>query len=179
MQTLPKFVLAVIPLAALSACTSMGTARVAAPDVPTAVAVPAGHTPTMILTGSGLLTYECRAKASTTDVYEWTFVAPDAVLRDRSGAQVGKYYGGPTWEHGDGSKITGKQLAVAPSSAGNIPYQLVQVTPSPGSGTFNSTSYIQRVNTKGGVAPNEPCTASTAGSKKTVDYSADYVFYRP
>ena len=32
----------------------------------------------------------------------------------------GQHYGGPTWEAADGSKITGKQVAVAPAAAGNI-----------------------------------------------------------
>ena len=39
-------------------------------------------------------------------------------------------------------------------------------------------TYIQRVNTRGGVAPTEPCNASLKGTKKTVQYSADYVFYK-
>jgi hypothetical protein len=121
------------------------------------------------------LTYECRAKA---DGFEWAFVGPDATLRDKKGAQVGKYYSGPTWEHKDGSKVTGKQLAVSPASPGNIPLQLVQADPATGSGAFTSVTYIQRINTKGGVAPADPCNATTLNSKKTVNYSADYVFYK-
>ena len=38
--------------------------------------------------------------------------------------------------------------------------------------------YIQRVNTKGGVAPADACNDSMKGAKKTVPYSADYVFYK-
>jgi len=86
----------------------------AAPDAPAAVAVPSGNKPAMTLIGSGLLTYECRAKAAAADTFEWAFAGPDAKLTDKSGATVGKYYGGPTWEHSDGSKVTGKQLAVSP-----------------------------------------------------------------
>ena len=89
---------------------------------------------------------------------------------------MGKYYGGPTWETGDGSKITGKQVGVAPASAGNIPFQLVKTEP--GSGALKDVTYIQRVNTKGGVAPSDACTEATKGAKKTVPYSADYVFYK-
>lgn len=40
-------------------------------------------------------------------------------------------------------------------------------------------TYIQRVNTVGGVAPNAPCDGTTANSKQMVNYSADYVFYKP
>ena len=48
-----------------------------------------------------------------------------------------------------------------------------------GSGPFEGVTYIQRVNTMGGVAPKAPCDASAAGQRQTVSYSADYVFYKP
>ena len=55
--------------------------------------------------GVGEITYECRAKAGASDAFEWVFVGPDAKLMDRSGKQVGKYYGPPaTWEGMDGVK---------------------------------------------------------------------------
>lgn len=58
------------------------------------------------------------------------FVGSDAKLNDRSGKKIGKYYGAPaTWEAMDGSELTGAQVAVAPSSAGNIPFQLVKGAP--------------------------------------------------
>ena len=95
-----------------------------------------------------------------------------------NGQVVGKYYGGPTWEHNAGSKITGKQLAVSPGPTGAIPLQLVQTTPATGYGPFSGVTYIQRVNTVGGVAPSSPCTAGNIGAKQTVGYSADYVFYK-
>lgn len=169
----PSIVLSVAS-ALLAACTS----STPAPDVPQAVAAPAGNKPAMTLNGAGLLTYECRAKAGAADTFEWAFAGPDAKLTDKGGKVVGKYYGGPTWEHSDGSKVTGKQLAISPASPGNIPLQLVQASPASGSGAFNGVTYIQRVNTKGGVAPSDPCDATTLGAKKTVNYSADYVFYK-
>ena len=146
-------------------------------DVPAPVKVPAGQKAAMTWTGTGELTYECRAKADNASAFEWVFVGPDAKLTDaKTKAATGKYYGGPTWEAADGSKITGKQVAVAPASAGNIPFQLVKTDPA--SGAMKNVTYIQRVNTKGGVAPSDACTASTKGAKKTVPYSADYVFYK-
>ena len=49
-----------------------------------------------------------------------------AVLNDRSGKQVGTYYGPPaTWESNDGSKLTATPAAVAPW-ARNPFYQLVK-----------------------------------------------------
>ena len=76
---------------------------------------------------------------------------------------VGKYYAGPTWEAADGSKVTGKQVAVAPAAPGNIPLQLVKADPAMGAGAMTGVSYIQRLNTKGGVAPATACDADGQG----------------
>lgn len=173
---LKPLVAALLPIAFNASAASM-PGSMAALDVPAAIAVPAGK-PAMTLKGVGKLTYECRAKAGTNDAFEWAFVGPDALLQEMGGRTVGKYYGGPTWEHSDGSRITGKQLAIAPGGSGNIPLQLVQTNSATGSGAFSGVTYIQRVNTQGGVAPALPCNASAVTSRQTVDYSADYVFYK-
>ena len=158
----------------LAACSTAMTA----PEVPTAIAVPAGHQVVMTALGAGDLSYECRAKAAVAGEHEWVFVGPTAVLYDSSRAPVGKYYAGPTWESNDGSKVTGKQLAVSPGMAGAIPLQLVQANPATGSGAMSGVTYIQRINTQGGVAPKDSCNAGAIGTKQTVKYQADYVFYK-
>ncbi len=151
-----------------------------APDVPTAIAVPAGNKVSMRTVGVGELTYECREKQGSAGTFEWTFVAPTATLWDTNRIKaVGKYYGGPTWESNDGSKVTGKQLATAAATnAGAIPLQLVQAAPATGTGAMQGVTYIQRLNTVGGVAPKELCAASSAGQRRQVKYEADYVFYK-
>ncbi|MFX5142152.1 DUF3455 domain-containing protein, partial [Acinetobacter baumannii] len=81
---------------------------------------------------------------------EWVFAGPNAVLNDRNGRAVGKYYGPPaTWEATDGSKLTATQLAVAPAGDGNLPYQLVKANPAMGNGALTGVTYIQRVALKG------------------------------
>ncbi len=147
-------------------------------DVPEPVRPPAGHKMSLHTVGVGEITYECRAKAGVNDAYEWAFVAPVATLNDLNQRAVGKYYAGPTWEANDGSKVSGKQVAVAPAPIGNIPLQLVKAEPASGAGAMSGVTYIQRLNTKGGVAPSESCTAGSAGSRKQVGYQADYVFYK-
>jgi hypothetical protein len=147
--------------------------------LPGPVQVPAGNKVAMETVGIGRITYECRAKSNVMGEFEWFFVGPDARLMDRSGKQVGKYYGPPaTWENMDGSKVTATQVAVAPAMAGSIPYQLVKANPAMGNGMMTGTTYIQRVATRGGVAPSMACGASNIGAKQIVDYQADYIFYR-
>jgi hypothetical protein len=65
----------------------------------------------------------------------------------------------------DGSKLTATQVAVAPNGSGNIPSQLVKANPAMGSGAMSGVTYIQRVDTRGGVAPAMACAAGNAGAK--------------
>src|SRR5688572_20245229 len=117
------------PMSPMSSSPSMATTAYSQDTLPDAVKVPAGHKVAWETVGVGEITYECRPKAtaSSANEYEWVFVGPKAVLNDRSGKPVGKYWGPPaTWEAMDGSKLTATQLAVAPGGAGNIPLQLVK-----------------------------------------------------
>jgi len=163
---------------ALSACAGAPTMMmVDNATLPEPVRVPAGQKLMMSTTGVGEITYECREKKDTAGAHEWAFVAPVATLYSGDKKAVGKYYAGPTWEANDGSKVTGKQLAVAPAAPGNIPLQLVKTEPAMGAGAMVGVSYIQRLNTKGGVAPAMACDAMSKGRRQQVAYQADYVFY--
>jgi len=145
--------------------------------LPEAVRAPAGARQTMWTVGRGELTYECREKKDMAGAFEWAFVGPVATLYAAGEKAVGKYYAGPTWEANDGSKVTGKQLAVSPAGAGNIPLQLVKADPAMGAGAMQGVAYIQRLNTKGGAAPATGCDAMAKGKRQVVGYAADYVFY--
>lgn len=172
-----RLMLSAVSIALLSGCAMMGEpySQAALPDP---VKVPAGNKVAMETVGVGEITYECRDKAGAAGAYEWFFVGPAAVLNDRSGSQVGSYYGPPaTWQAKDGSKLTGTQVAVAPNKAGSIPLQLVKANPAVGAGKMTGVTYIQRVATEGGVAPAAPCNAASKGKKEIVKYQADYIFY--
>jgi hypothetical protein len=170
----------VTAIALLAGCANMSTMPMySQADLPAPVQVPAGNMVAMETVGVGEITYQCSAKKDMATQFEWVFVGPDATLNDRSGKQVGKYYGPPaTWQSGDGSKLTGTQVAVAPNGAGNIPNQLVKANPASGNGAMTGVTYIQRVNTVGGVAPASVCAASNMGVKQIVKYQADYIFYK-
>ncbi|MGF1644279.1 MAG: DUF3455 domain-containing protein [Thiotrichales bacterium] len=148
-------------------------------NLPAEVRVPEGNSVVMETVGAGDITYECKLKKDATDQYEWVFAGPDAVLSDRGGKSVGKYFGPPaTWASSDGSSVTATQLAVVPGGAGNIPLQLVKANPASGAGAMQGVTYIQRVATKGGVAPASACGAANVGAKEVVKYQADYIFWK-
>ena len=177
-----KTFLMIATAAALSACASASNPMMMMKAVdnaalPEAVRVPAGQMQMMSTRGTGEITYECREKKDMAGQHEWAFVGPVATLYDADKTMVGKYYAGPTWEATDGSKVTGKQVAVAPASPGSIPLQLIKADPAMGAGAMTGVSYIQRLNTKGGVAPTMACDAMGKGKRQVVAYEADYVFY--
>lgn len=170
-----------LAISLLAACGSMSSSRpmYSQANLPAPVQVPAGNKVAMETVGVGEITYQCSAKKDMAGQYEWVFIGPDAKLNDRSGRQVGKYYGPPaTWESMDGSKLTATQVAVAPNGAANIPYQLVKGNPAMGSGAMSGVTYIQRVDTRGGIAPATACGAGNMGAKQMVKYQADYIFYK-
>ncbi|WP_110687922.1 DUF3455 domain-containing protein [Salinicola aestuarinus] len=143
---------------------------------PEEVQVPEGNEIAMETVGVGEITYACEMKDGD---YAWVFKGPDAKLNDTDGNQVGSYYGPPaTWESSDGSKITGTQIGTAPGGDGNIPLQLVEANPAEGEGHMTDVTYVQRLNTQGGVAPDMECSADNEDDTEIVEYQADYNFYK-
>jgi hypothetical protein len=121
--------------------------------------------------------YTCKGDATQ---FTWTLKAPDAQLFDKDDKPFGKHFAGPSWEASDGSRVTGKAVANAPSPDGDsVPWLLVKVLSHDGSGVLSSATTIQRLNTKGGKAPASGCDASHVGQEVRVSYSADYLFYAP
>jgi len=175
-DTMKKSLLAcTIGVAILSGCA---TPMYSQEGLPAPVQVPTGHAVVLESVGRGQITYECRTKKDSAG-FEWVLIGPEAKLTDRRGKQIGRYYGPPaTWESADGSKVTGAQVAVAPAAAGSIPLQLVKTNPATGTGAMQGVTFIQRVTTKGGVAPSLSCDAATSGKKEVVSYQADYIFYK-
>ena len=174
--------LSLLPIAALAAaCGSapMAPAMYSQAALPAAVQVPNGHRVVLETVGAGDITYECREKANAAGQFEWVFAGPNAALMDRQGRSIGRYFGPPaTWAASDGSAITGTQLAVAPAGDGNIPLQLVKANPATGQGAMSGISHIQRVATRGGVAPVLVCDAAGKGKREIVKYQADYIFWK-
>ena len=108
----------------------------------------------------------------------WAFVAPAAVLyanADHDG-EVGTHYVGPTWESNSGSKVAGARLAGCTPDPTAIPWLLLKAVSSDGPGIFDRVTFIQRVNTVGGLAP--ATAGTTVGEEQQVPYTAEYFFYR-
>ena len=111
--------------------------------------------------------------------YAWVLKAPDAVLTDAGGAVVGTHGAGPEWTSTDGSMVNGMKVlqANAPGTTSAIPWLLLRASSTTGTGSSSNITYIQRVNTVGGVAPATGCGGATSGTQTSVAYMADYYFY--
>ncbi len=172
-----KFMLPMALLAFLTGCTGHKALR--PPQVPASIQAPPGQRLARDLQGSGVQIYECRLGKNDPQDFEWTFVSPEAELRAQSGALVGHYYAGPTWEALDGSKVVGALQARADSpDPQSIPWLLLRGTSTSGHGVFSQTTSIQRINTQGGRAPASGCNAAQLGGKIRVPYHAEYLFYK-
>jgi hypothetical protein len=165
----------------LSACASPSCVASGAdnrfPDVPDPIKVPAGNGLHFHAYAVGVQIYVWTIDPSN-GLGSWVFRAPAAVLFADAGGngQLGIHYAGPTWESESGSKVLGLRVAGATVDATAIPWLLLKAGSAQGPGIFNHTTYIQRINTMGGLAPSMP--GSATGQEARIPYTAEYFFYR-
>ena len=129
------------------------------------------------LRGVGKQVYDCNATGT------YTFREPMAGLFTSRGIPAGIHGAGPFWADFDGSKFVGN--TASPDSAAvdspvdptkNIKWLKVAKASTVGTGgLFSAVEFVQRVDTRGGVAPAS-CTAPATAS---VDYTTNYVFWAP
>ena len=149
------------------------------PDVPDKIKAPAGEEVVLVTHASGSQIYVC--KAAPDGQPAWTLKAPDAELHDAQGAVIGRHFAGPAWKLNDGSEVTGKPaVRVDAPTPDAVPWVLVSVIAHSGNGTLSRVTTIQRINTKGGIAPAAAdCTAAKLNAEVKSPYTADYYFYAP
>jgi len=168
-----------VGLAAAAAALSTTQTASAAPDPnPSEIAVPTGNAVFLVGHATGTQNYKCDSTG------KWVFDAPEAKLFDDSGKLVVEHFRGPTWRAtADGSTVTGAvanngtaKVTVDPTA---IPWLLLQatVTTPKGVGLLGNTTFIQRVNTTGGLSPTGSCTANV--DTRNVPYTANYRFWKP
>lgn len=125
---------------------------------------------------AGELTYAGRDKAAMPGAVESLFVGPQAALTDRACKQIGMQYGPPAIWHSDHrSRVSGTQVAGAPSGAGNISYQLVKASETVSSGAKEDVTCLQRVASTGGAASSG--APADKGAKIVVPDQGEYSFW--
>jgi hypothetical protein len=149
------------------------------PTVPSDIRVPAGNVPFLVGHATGTQNYTCQ---QTSPGFGWRLVAPSATLVDDKGKQIATHYAGPTWQAKDGSSVKGTRVGFVTVSTSAIDWLLLKATAptigANGGDRLSATSYIQRVNTTGGLAPTAFCSGANLGDALNVPYTADYYFYK-
>ena len=147
------------------------------PQVPEEIQIPAGHKVVLDVTGKGVQIYDCRPSAADPTVNAWTLREPAAVLSGHRGRPVGIHFRGPTFESFDGSSVTGTLQASVPApEPGAIPWLLLRAVANQGDGVLGQVDFVQRLETRGGVAPTGACDPASDRTV-AVPYRARYVFY--
>jgi hypothetical protein len=170
-------------VSAQSSAQKDAPAQEIAPDVPDAIAVPAGLEPVLSLHAKGSQIYTCQAGAD--GKFAWTLKGPEAELSDRKEKVIGQHFADPTsklptWKLKDGSEVSGKAAARVDSlDSGSIPWLLVNVVSNAGKGQLAKVTTIQRVHTHGGKPGSDACDESHKDAETKSAYTADYFFFAP
>jgi uncharacterized protein DUF3455 len=170
--------------------------EVTPPPVPADIQVPAGNKAFLVGHAFGTQNYICLRSATR---FAWTLFTPQATLLGDDDEQVITHFFSPnpsedgtiraTWQHSQDTSTVWARVVHSPSSdpnfveAGAVPWVLLQragVKEGPtGGDTLTATTFVQRLNTHGGVAPSTGCSsAEDVGDKAFMPYTADYFFYR-
>lgn len=124
----------------------------------------------------GVQIYSCQQGSNG---FAFGFVAPEASLFDHRGNVVIKHFGGPTWQSvADGSSVVGTTIAKFTDDPDSIAELLLSGSSHTGKGIMSDVTFIQRLETVGGLAPSTGCDAAHLGEVVRIPYSATYFFYR-
>ncbi len=138
----------------------------------------------MHASATGTQDYTCIGDDAGGTPFVWTFVGPEAELKDCHGATVGHHFASdagataPEWRTNDGAFVIAKKLAALDAGTGNVPELLLQATANGGAGTLTGAGFVERLNTAAGAAPAAAtCNGTVNGTTQKVTYSADYYFF--
>jgi hypothetical protein len=135
------------------------------------IAVPAGNRVALKVYALGVQIYRWNGTV-------WAFVGPEANLYAdaKYRGKIGTHYAGPTWESNSGSLVIGETPVSCNPDPTAVAWLRLNARSGDGPGIFEGVTYIQRVNTMGGVRPTEPGTM--VDQEVGIPYTTEYYFYR-
>ncbi len=138
-----------------------------------------GNAPFLSLFADGVQIYDSASDPNNPGAFVWQFTAPQADLfTDASETtHFATHFAGPTWKaDADGSEVVGMLVAGEPSPhPDSIPQLLLSAKSHSGAGIFEDVTYIQRLDTVGGLAPSTLPTG--LGEEFRSPYTATYRFF--
>jgi len=172
--------------------------RITPPPVPTTIEAPDGTRAFFRGHAIGSQNYVCLPSTKSPTGMAWTLFGPQATLVDDDAKQLVTHFlsanpyeaGTPraTWLHSsDSSRVWAAMVRQSSDplfvASGSIPWFLLQVFGAQngpdGGDKLTAATYIQRVNTLGGLAPAVGCAQTQdIGRTTLVPYEADYFFFK-
>ena len=166
------------------------------PSVPAGLEVLPPNQAFLVGHAFGSQNYECQPSASLGRV-AWTLFTPQATLFGEVRDQLITHFNSPnpdegkgaivvraTWQDStDSSRIWAKATGMATVDPTAIPWVRLEVVGArrgpTGGDELSESTFVQRVNTQGGLAPTTGCDLlNDVGRRAFVPYTADYFFYR-
>ena len=132
----------------------------------------------LITNATGVQKYTCQPNGT------WLFTDPEAALyepgtRKPKGAHFLNFgTGRPVWQWQDGSSVEAARRVTGAAVPGNIAPLLLEAVGTmsgPDGDRLARTTWVQRLNTSGGVAPAGSCLP---GATAAVPYTTDYYFWK-
>ena len=182
-------------MAFITAPASVAQAQtITPPAVPPEIEVVAPNQVFLIGHAVGTQNYECQPTAILGRV-AWTLFTPQATLFTDAGEQLTTHFFSPnpgeggiivraTWQDStDTSSVWARATGTVTPDRTAVAWLRLEVVGARvgpnGGDTLSHSTFVQRVNTEGGVPPPTGCDRlNDAGQKAFVPYTADYVFYR-
>jgi hypothetical protein len=128
----------------------------------------------MKVRAEGVQIYQSQKDAA--GAYAWKWVAPEALLYDDKGRNIGKHGAGPFWELQDGSKVIAAKVGEE-AHEGTLPWVLMKTSSTNEKGKLAVVKYVKRIDTTGGLPPGMAASGDHAGKEERAPYRATYVFY--
>ena len=141
----------------------------------TRIRAPSEAEPILELAATGVQIFRCEPDK---DGFHWVFRLPEAELRDARRQVVAHHGANYSFEHVDGSRLIGTIVGYDSAPSDDSVHWLLLRTQSYGQGEFEKVTYVQRVDTSGGMPPAQ-CAADQANQILRVPFSAKFIFYRP
>ena len=166
------------------------------PTVPAAIDVPAGSQLVGGYFASGYQVYTCTPRADAgsggdaadaAPAGNWTITADALLTGDNCSKVADHFFTGtsPNWKATDGSTVVGARVDSVPAPVADggdagataIQWVLLRAASNSGEGIYGNVTYIQRVDTVGGIGPSGACDPGEADPQRHVHYTAVYYFY--
>jgi hypothetical protein len=174
------------------------------PSAPGILEVEDGNVPFLVGHGVGTQNYVCTTSTASNTGFAFSLFTPQATLLDDAGDQLITHFFSPnndphalppeagtirvTWEDSRDSSVVWASLLQQSTDEqfvrkDAVPWLLLKkagVAAGPtGGDRLTKTTFIQRVNTVGGLAPASGCsTFEDLGRRAFIRYAADYFFYK-